>query len=266
MLDVLQERAAELACEHLLQNCLDPKKRASTIRRAERRVAKEEVAYARKWISKEPLVTQGSIHEKTVQGKLRKIFETALRAADKALQYEEFRAAEKKAFDASRKVFLEIISAAYTPDDVLIDEAVKSALEAGLDSVADEDDMRDAITANLEQTLNRIAEKLRRSSGKNLAVLGTAEELQRHARCGEETEDTLKAVMTAARKGATRASREDIINPQVAIPGVVEKRLGELGDRIAAAIRDPKTRREALPTNFLRYETSSVIKGCSMQR
>ncbi len=260
------EGSVDLAYGCLLEYCLLPGRRTSILRRAERRIAKSELASAKEWITKKTSTPDDSIHGEAQRALLQEACESALRAAEKVLDYYELRAEERKALDASSQVFWEIISTACRFDKALITETVQWALEAGLEAVNDKEDedksgMRDAVAIKLEKTFNRVFKILRKRVRENPHFQMSEAEFQRHlglaVTCGEETQDTLNEVIAAARQGAERALSGASPNPHRSIRRILEKRLEKLEDRMASAIADPK-RVGKHCLNFLKFEISSV--------
>jgi hypothetical protein len=267
------EHAAEKGYDYFRECCLSPTARTAILRRAERRVAKNVLAYERERIDKKTSMRGDSIHGDAQPAKVQEACKAALNAAEKILAYYELREGERKALDASSQVFYEVISSAYALNDVLITETAQSALEAGLEALGDEDDedksgIRNAVATKLEKTLNETADVLKKHIADKSFLSMPKEELRTHLRltvsCGEGSRNILNEITTAARKGAESALGKDNVNLNPALREALEKWLGELETRIKKTVGDQKRVGEHC-LNFLKAETTKIIKKALRQ-
>jgi len=221
---LFEEPVMQEAYKCLMDKCLHPMKRAAIIRRAERRVVKNQLAYARKSTGGKASVRHRSRQEHPGQINLIKAFEAGLTTAEQILAYRESLEAEKNALAEGLQVFSEIISGAHSVDEFVIEEAVRSALDLGLETLnclegQVKADVQDAVAIKLEKAWDKAGKTLRKSLRQDIPIPRAIDEILEHfgqaARWGEQSLDTLEVVMEAVRTGAERVLKKDGHGPGI---------------------------------------------------
>ena len=257
IVELRHEDAMEMAYSYLIESLVNPRRRRAVLRRAERRVAKNEVAYAEKC-----RVTQIA-RQPCRLGELEDVIRAGFCAAGTALKENEMRAIKKEAQTAAVKSLWRVLSE-LDWDMSMIEDALAEALNAGMYTVRDDNqdkglETRGAVQASLEDFLNRIETSLRKSvlPLKEVRQLRTLAEGDPEAD-GEST-STVDLVTGAFLKGAEFAARQRGYPIDGPMWKVVLGRLTHFSERLEKSLVDPK-RVGTKALDFLRSEIATVKK------